>query len=101
MPRGRPSNFISMTFGRLTVVALSNKNPKSGRYWLCRCACGNPENKEVRGDNLQSGKVASCGCLLTEVREGRLPGRRVGRPAAEAVAQQRAEDPLYRAMNDF
>ena len=28
-------------FGRLTAICIKERNPKSGRMWLCKCECGN------------------------------------------------------------
>ncbi len=98
MPKGRVSNYIGMRFGRLQVVSLSARDSKHGRYWLCVCACGNKEKKEVRGDNLASGKTVSCGCYLKDVQQGQVSGKRVGRPV---VDDRLDEDLHYQAMMDF
>lgn len=55
-------------FGRLTVLRatdLPEPEPNGNRLgWVCRCDCG----KEIvsTGKLLHSGRVLSCGCLLTE-----------------------------------
>lgn len=36
---------------------------------MCRCDCGNPNNKIVLGESLKSGKTKSCGCFATEVKK--------------------------------
>lgn len=46
-------------FGHLTVFALSKILDKRS-YWNCKCKCGTI--KEIRRDNLVSGKTKSCGC---------------------------------------
>ena len=48
-------------FNRLTVVKQVTSAKVGVLRWLCRCDCGN--TKEVRGCNLTSGQVQSCGCL--------------------------------------
>ena len=49
-------------FGLLTVIKKSDKQSKSGNYYLeCRCECGNITL--VRDSNLRSGMTKSCGCL--------------------------------------
>lgn len=48
-------------YGQLTVVRLFEVlKPKCVTRWLCRCDCG--REKIVRGSNLHSGQVSSCGC---------------------------------------
>ena len=58
-------NFIDETgnkYGRLTVIAKSNKKSSSrGIMWECLCECGN--TTIVNGKDLRSGKTRSCGCL--------------------------------------
>jgi hypothetical protein len=53
-------NFIDLTgnkYGNLTVVErVPNKNGRT--YWRCKCECGN--EREIRGENLKSGKTSSC-----------------------------------------
>jgi len=56
-------NEIGNRYGKLVVVERAPKpegRPK-GAYWLCKCDCGN--SKIVRGADLRSGDVNSCGCL--------------------------------------
>ena len=54
-------------YGKLTVIKRL-QNIKGGiALWECRCDCGN--STVVRGGNLKSGAVKSCGCL-----------RRISRP---------------------
>lgn len=59
------SKLIDLTgqrFGRLTVMyRVEGKTPV---VWHCKCDCGN--EKDVRGNNLKSGNVKSCGCLKKE-----------------------------------
>ena len=48
-------------YGVLTVLELTKD--KNGRTaWLCQCDCGN--TKIVRGSDLRTGKITSCGCRL-------------------------------------
>ena len=56
------STFIDLTnkrFGKYLVKELAPKR-KNITYWLCYCDCGN--KKEVRGTDLRSKRVVSCGC---------------------------------------
>ena len=50
-------------FDRLFVVSFYDIAP-GGARWLCRCDCGT--EKIVRGNNLTSKAVKSCGCLAKE-----------------------------------
>ena len=59
---------VGHKFGRLTVLSERRVTFASGRHlrsFLCQCECGT--EKEVLGVHLRSGKIASCGCLLSEV----------------------------------
>jgi hypothetical protein len=50
------------TFGRLTVLRMSDRVGKKGdKYWVCLCKCG--KEKDISGVNLRSGRIQSCGCL--------------------------------------
>lgn len=52
---------------RLTIVKEETyiaKNGKKDKGYLCRCDCGN--EKVIRKWDLNSGKIKSCGCLMTE-----------------------------------
>lgn len=57
-------NLIGKKFGRLVVIKDSNIDDGKGKLWVCKCECGN--FKEVRGHNLTTGNVMSCGCLKKE-----------------------------------
>lgn len=50
-------------FGRLTVVK-EGHSTSVGTSWLCLCFCG--KEHTVRGANLISGSVTSCGCYAKE-----------------------------------
>lgn len=55
-------------FGRLTVIEEAPKPSPyleyRGRWYLCRCDCGN--QAVVREDALKRGQTKSCGCLRRE-----------------------------------
>lgn len=59
----RKITYIDMAGQRinfLTVLGLSDKtNSSQVKYWYCECDCG--EIKEVKGTDLRSGVVKSCG----------------------------------------
>ena len=58
-------DLIGQKFGRLTVIAKSERSNGYRTYWLCRCDCGNM--KEVRNDSFGRGNTRSCGCLSKDV----------------------------------
>lgn len=80
-------DLTGMKFGRLTVLRLDEKqSTPSGKYWVCKCDCGNI--KTVSGDSLKKpegakGSCKSCGCLKRELIKERhtkdLTGQRFGR----------------------
>lgn len=53
-------------YGRLLVLNRSRfKRDQKHIYWDCLCDCG--KSHRVSGDNLKSGDIQSCGCLLKEL----------------------------------
>lgn len=85
---GKIKDLTGQTFGRWTVLYLSENRTKSGKIqWHCKCECGN--EKDVEGYTLRSGQSRSCGCLHKELaaeqcRQGRLDltGQRFGKLVA-------------------
>ena len=57
-------DLTGQVFGRLTVIRQNGKDNNNKIMWLCQCSCGT--EKIVRGSDLRSGKVLSCGCLRQE-----------------------------------
>lgn len=57
-------NEVGNIYGKLTVISKANRpdNRPKGAYWLCHCECG--KDKIIRGADLRTGSVNSCGCLL-------------------------------------
>jgi hypothetical protein len=52
-------------YGRLTVLAKTNKTNTCGRFfYLCICSCG--VEKSVQINSLHNGLTRSCGCLRSE-----------------------------------
>ena len=63
-------DLVGRTFGRLTVLervedCVSAKG-KHYAQWLCSCSCEPNKQIIVRGNNLTSNKVKSCGCVRKE-----------------------------------
>ena len=64
---GKPrSTHVGQIFGRLTIVSEAGKVANGAVLWNCQCTCGN--TKHIRGSDLNSGRVNSCGCLLAETK---------------------------------
>ena len=60
-------NEIGNKYGRLTVIdEVKERGKDRAVQWLCQCECGN--TKIIRGKDLRSGKIISCGCYEQEVR---------------------------------
>lgn len=55
---------IGSTYGRLTVLSFSGRNPHGNLLWNCKCSCG--VDKTVTGSNLLGGTNPSCGCWKSE-----------------------------------
>ncbi len=51
-------------FGKLTVIEITDRKHRSTYMYSCKCDCGN--TCLVSRNQLISGGVKSCGCLLTE-----------------------------------
>lgn len=64
--RARSSIAPGAVFGRLTVIRETEERKYKNVVYECRCQCGNI--KHVRGSELKSGNVKSCGCLRAEIR---------------------------------
>ena len=63
---GKKIEMVGKRFGRLTVVAESDKRDRSGSvFYRCLCDCGN--EKSINGINLRKGVTRSCGCYNREV----------------------------------
>lgn len=60
---GRKAEDLSGSrFGYLEVLGRSDKTDRAKRiYWACRCECCGTI-KDIRGDNLRSGRTITCGC---------------------------------------
>jgi len=54
-------DLTGQVFGRLTVLAPTEKRSNSFVVWRCQCECGNIT--EVSASNLRNGNTKSCGCL--------------------------------------
>lgn len=57
-------------YGKLTVLYLKGKDKDGNLIWHCKCDCGN--EKDVKSNNLASGRSNSCGCLKYQPHEGQF-----------------------------
>ena len=57
-------NEAGKKYGKLTVIEQVEERKRNAIQWLCECDCGN--TVVVRGADLRSGQVKSCGCLVAE-----------------------------------
>jgi hypothetical protein len=57
-------NLLGEKFGRLIVNSRAENSPQGQARWNCVCECSG--TKVVKGHELRSGKVSSCGCLHIE-----------------------------------
>lgn len=64
---GRPAiDLTGRVFGNLAVIGLAGKAKSGSMIWSCRCACGNPEIRQVWSSSLIRGLTVSCGCVRKE-----------------------------------
>jgi hypothetical protein len=68
---GRPPDwrFIDMRgqrFGRLRILHRDGVDTSGHIRWIARCDCGT--RTRVDGDDLRSGRIAGCGCLMRQRR---------------------------------
>lgn len=70
-------NILNQKFGKLTVIERKGSDNSNKALWLCQCECGN--KTIVRGSDLISGKIVSCGCYKTEYLSNNLIGKKFGK----------------------
>jgi len=58
------NKLIGEKFGRLHVIALSERRDSGKLMWECKCECGSACT--VRGTHLMQGRTVSCGCYRDE-----------------------------------
>lgn len=76
---GKFIDLSGQKFGKLTVLYRSSEIGKPVKF-MCVCDCGN--KKEVRANDLKSGRTTSCGCIRREKakqNKKNLIGKRFGR----------------------
>lgn len=63
------------TFGKWTVI----RRGQSTGTWLCQCACGQSEPREVKQYSLTAGLSVSCGCSARDKKREKLIKEMVGK----------------------
>lgn len=71
------NHLVGKRFGKLTVLAPTEKRINNSVVWKCKCDCGN--YKEVPTHLLTSGHTQSCGCLIRTVQGKDITGQRFGK----------------------
>ncbi|WP_192248478.1 hypothetical protein [Mesorhizobium caraganae] len=97
---GKPIvNRINLKYGRLTVIARA-ENYRGNAQWVCRCECGSAKRVVALGNDLQQGKVKSCGCWNAE----RIATHGQSRTPTYRIWQQmiqRCENPKAQAYHHY
>ncbi len=90
----KPIDLTGQKFGRLTVIALIDKEDwKYGSaVWKCRCECGRECN--VASNALRTGHTKSCGCLNNELYDYR-------RAKLKEYTDERARSVIGRRYGDL
>jgi len=92
-------DLVGHRFGKLTVLARSERNNKHGQpFWICLCDCGS--SKEILGFNLRHGHSTSCGCSRIEVLARGRATQKVGGKNGRAQAAMRATGDTYLPSTD-
>ena len=87
----KPEDLTGMTFNNLTVLYPDRSETEGRPGWICRCSCG--REKFVRANYLISGKVKSCGCIVSAGKN--LTGQRFGHLTAMERTDQKAKSGTY------
>lgn len=83
-------------YGKLTVIEQVEERKRDAVQWLCKCECGN--TIIVRGADLRSGQVKSCGCLVAE-RSREVNGiNRLGKKYGKLTALEIIEKPSSKGI---
>lgn len=62
-------NLTGEIFNRLKVIEPAGESKHKQKLYLCQCVCGTM--KTLKGAEVKSGKIQSCGCLRDELLLGR------------------------------
>lgn len=61
---GKLIDLTGRVFTRLTVLYRGENDKYNKPQWWCECSCSDHTLKLVRGNDLTTGKIKSCGCLI-------------------------------------
>ena len=61
------SGEANKTYDRLTTIKKVGSDNWGGAYWLFSCSCGNEHI--TRLSNVKQGRIKSCGCLYTKLKQ--------------------------------
>ena len=92
---------IGTKYGKLTILKQVKIEYSSDVYWECQCECGNIT--VVRGTDLRSGKVKSCGCLRGHSGINAFineTGNRYGRLVVIERAENKGKDTCWKCKCD-
>lgn len=102
-------SLVGKTFERLSVVKDSGKRGSNGSIlWECDCSCGK-RGQLVRGSDLTSGQIKSCGCYSTDVLKqvstthglSRYNGKKTKLFMAWDAMKRRCTNPLHKNYKDY
>ena len=79
-------------FNRLMVLNRAGSDNNKKATWNCLCECGN--KVIVRGSDLISGKIKSCGCFKTDYLKTNLIGQKFGKLTVLSETSQRSNNSI-------
>lgn len=80
-------NLVGQKFERLLVISRQGTDNHNKATWNCLCDCG--KQVVVRGSDLVSNKIKSCGCIKTELLSENLVGKTFGKLTVIHPTEQR------------
>ena len=98
----RSHDLTGCQFGRLMAICPVAKDRSHNIMWLCHCKCG--QETVVRASHLISGKVRSCGCLVTDVNASLRTTHGMSKTPEYRVWHgllERCENPHYHHYDDY
>ena len=84
-------DLIGQKFGKLTVIKRAEKKHSHGVLWECQCECGNLHYAIT--NELNRGRVRSCGCLKIEKGREKVKDDIIGKQFGLLTVIKRVPDP--------